>query len=237
MTVTAIAVIDFETTGVDPTADRIVSGYAGVLHGAAPGEGVSILVRPDGYTIPAGATAVHGITTEHATTHGGGFDGEISGILRFLRQHPRVPLAGMNLAYDLTLLHSELHRAWAPASAERAMRFVLDRPILDALVLDRALYPFRRGSRRLEDLASLYGVQFDGAAHGARADAIAAGQIVATQLTNPALSGYSIDSLHDAQVRWRAEQSASLQSFLRRRDPNVVIDPGWPLLTSVTVAA
>lgn len=237
MTDTDLAILDFETTGIDPCTDRIVSGYTGILHDGAAGEGVNILVRPDGYTIPAGSTAVHGITTAHATAHGGSFDEEISGILRFLRQRPHLPLAGMNIAYDLTILHTELYRAWTPAAAERAMRCVMDRPILDALVLDRALYPYRRGSRRLEDLAPLYGVQFDGDAHGARADAIVAGQIVAHQLTNPALSGYSIDSLRDAQVRWKAQQAASLESFLRRKDPSVVVDPGWPLLTSVAVAA
>lgn len=237
MTVTDLAILDFETTGIDPQTDRIVSGYAGILHDGAPDGGVSILVRPDGYTIPAGATAVHGITTEHATTHGGTFDGEIAGLIRFLGRHPHMPLAGMNLAYDLTLLRAELQRAWSPASADRAMRFVMDRPILDALVLDRHLYMYRRGSRTLTDLAPRYGVRFDGAAHGARADAIAAGQIVGQQLAHPALSGYTLTELHAAQIQWKAEQAASLETFLRRKDPTVVVDPGWPLLTPVPVAA
>ncbi|MBB4931384.1 hypothetical protein F4561_002204 [Lipingzhangella halophila] len=40
-----------------------------------------------------------------------------------------------------------------------------------------------------------------------------------------------IDELHAAQVRWRAEQAASLQAYLRRStNPEAVVDPNWPII-------
>jgi hypothetical protein len=59
-------ILDTETTGLSPR-DRIVS-ICWAIHDDRGGE-VALehhIIYPDGFTIPAGATAVHCITTEHA---------------------------------------------------------------------------------------------------------------------------------------------------------------------------
>ncbi len=74
-----ILAFDSETTGVanfrlppeHPTQPRIIQLgailYDDARHVRAE---LNLLVKPDGFTIPAEATAVHGITTEHATRYG-----------------------------------------------------------------------------------------------------------------------------------------------------------------------
>ena len=66
----SLGVFDLETTGIDVATSRIVSAHVGLLN--ADGELVeqrSWLADP-GVEIPAGAAAVHGITTERARAEG-----------------------------------------------------------------------------------------------------------------------------------------------------------------------
>lgn len=68
LTPPALAVFDLETTGVDVTSARIVTAFVGVL--SVDGTLISSrswLADP-GVEIPAGAAAIHGITTERAGT-------------------------------------------------------------------------------------------------------------------------------------------------------------------------
>jgi len=60
---------DLETTGVDPETARIVTATIVRIHGAEV-TSREWLVNP-GVDIPAGATAIHGVTTEHARASGG----------------------------------------------------------------------------------------------------------------------------------------------------------------------
>jgi DNA polymerase-3 subunit epsilon len=62
-----LAAFDIETTGVNPESDRIVTAAVSLLGGGQPAEHLSWLVDP-GIEIPAGASSVHGITTERALT-------------------------------------------------------------------------------------------------------------------------------------------------------------------------
>lgn len=59
---------DIESTGVDTETARIVTASVVTIVGSTP-RVRSWLVDP-GVDIPAEATAVHGITTEHARSHG-----------------------------------------------------------------------------------------------------------------------------------------------------------------------
>ena len=64
-----LALFDVESSGVDPHRDRIVT--AAVISVTPNCQPVTRtwLLNP-GIPIPEGATAIHGITTEHATVHG-----------------------------------------------------------------------------------------------------------------------------------------------------------------------
>lgn len=228
-------VFDLETTSANASEARIVTAFAGILHDdGTVGDNVDLLVSPDGFDIPAEATRIHGITTEQARADGMPLPLALGLIVGLMLAHPDEPIAGQNIAYDFTVLHHELDRTLGTGLTAAG---VTDRPVLDSIVLDRFLYKYRKGSRALENLARVYGVELGDAAHGARADAIAAGQIVQIQLQQPQIAGWSLQRLHDAQIAWRAEQSAALQSWLRRENPHAVVDPGWPLFNSALVRA
>lgn len=227
---TDIIVFDLETTGPDAFTARIVTAYAAVLRadGVITDE-VDLLVAPDGYEIPDGATAVHGVTTEHAAQNGVPLAAALSRLRSLFERHPMLPIAGHNLAYDLTILDEEDKRVAASSAHPWPPTGALSHPILDSLVLDRALDKYRRGGRKLTQVAAHYGVPLDNA-HNANGDAVAAGMIVQRLLTDKRIAHLSPLELHSHQETWKAEQCASLQAFLRRTDPTVVVDPGWPLL-------
>ena len=64
---------DTETTGVNVTSDRLVTAALVLRPGGATPQGsdtVRTWLADPGVSIPDGAAAVHGITTEYAREHG-----------------------------------------------------------------------------------------------------------------------------------------------------------------------
>ena len=219
-----LAVFDLETTGVDVTTSRIVTAHIGVI--GPDGEQLeawSWLADP-GVEIPAGATAVHGITTERARAEGRPAREVVSEIvdaLRGLLARP-LPLVVYNAAYDLSLLEHEARRHGVEPLASPA-------PVVDPLVIDKAVDRYRRGKRTLEAAAAHYGVVLTGA-HDAAADAIAAGR-VAQALARKHLEALPDDlaALHGAQISWHDQQCDSFEDYMRReRDHRFTADRGWP---------
>lgn len=99
------AIIDFETTGLSPTNDRVIE--VGLIKADLDGRPVAFFqtfVNPEG---PVGATHIHGITDEdvaNAPTFG-----EISEeLIRRLQTHA---IVGHNLRFDMSFLDNELARA------------------------------------------------------------------------------------------------------------------------------
>ncbi|KQV25062.1 exonuclease domain-containing protein [Yonghaparkia sp. Root332] len=220
-----LAVFDLETTGVDVTTSRIVTAHIGVIgRDGEPVESWSWLADP-GVEIPAGATAVHGITTERARAEGRPARevvAEIVDALRALLARP-LPLVVYNAAYDLSLLEHEARRHGVEPLASPS-------PVVDPLVIDKAVDRYRRGKRTLEAAAAHYGVVLTGA-HDAAADAIAAGR-VAQALARKHQDALPEDpaALHGAQVSWHDQQCDSFEDYMRReRDHRFTADRGWPV--------
>ncbi len=219
-----LAVFDLETTGVDVRTSRIVTAHIGVIGpDGHPVESWSWLADP-GIEIPEGATAVHGITTEQARSEGRPARevvSEITDALRALLARP-LPLVVYNAAYDLSLLKAECERHGVEPLIDPA-------PIVDPLVIDKAVDRYRRGKRTLEAAAAHYGVELSGA-HDAAVDAIAAGR-VAQALARQHLEALPDDLavLHGAQVSWHEQQCDSFEDYMRReRDHRFTADRGWP---------
>lgn len=226
-----MAAFDLETTGVDVESDRIVTASRWVIK---PAEGFKRhcgwLVNP-GTEIPEEAAAIHGITTEHAREKGQDARSavrEIAADLVHWSAEKHVVIA-FNAAYDVTLLHRECLRHGHDDLAEQVAAL---RPVVDPFVIDKYTDPFRKGSRKLVDVARHYGVELsEEDAHGSAADALAAARVAYRIAAKwPALARRDTDELHDMQREWRAEQAASLQRYLRRKDSNAVVRPEWPLL-------
>ena len=218
-----LGVFDLETTGIETETSRIVSAYVGVVDAFGAPKGVSWLADP-GVEIPAQASAVHGITTERARAEGrdaAEVVAEIVAVLRALLAQG-VPIVIYNAAYDLTLLNRECVR-YAIEPLDGPL------PIIDPLVIDRAMDRYRKGKRTLEAAAEYYGVELMDA-HDAEADAVAAGRVAQAiaRKYSDAL-GADVTLVHANQVGWAADSATSFQEYMRRtKDPAFVADGAWP---------
>lgn len=225
LTPPALAVFDLETTGVDVTTARIVTAFVGVL--GADGTLVSSrswLADP-GVEIPAGAAAIHGVTTERARAEGRSASLVVREIVDELaaRAADGLPLVVYNAPYDLTLLRHEAKR-------HHAGPFVSPPLVIDPLVIDKAVDRYRKGKRTLEAVSAHYGVTLDGA-HDASVDAIAAGHVARALIERWAddLPG-TLAELHAQQAVWHQQQADSFESWMRAsKDQNFTADRGWPL--------
>ncbi|MCU1545920.1 MAG: polymerase subunit epsilon [Homoserinimonas sp.] len=219
-----LGVFDLETTGIDVESSRIVSAHVGVIDADGdPIEQRTWLADPQ-VEIPVQATAVHGISTEHARSFGRPAEEVVHEIVLELRLLVArgIPITIFNAPYDLTLLNREARRYGIEPLHEPL-------PIIDPLVIDKAVDRWRKGKRTLEASAREYGVILDDA-HDAAADAVAAGRVAQAIARRYASSLESnIDLLHRQQIQWCAEQSASFQEYMRRtKDPSFTTSGAWP---------
>lgn len=107
-----LAAFDTETTGVDVETDRIVSAAVVVQDAAGSRPRVTRWLVNPGVPVPAGATAVHGLTDEHLQRNGRWPSPVMDEIARVLGEQAAAgrPLVVMNAPFDLTLLDRELRR-------------------------------------------------------------------------------------------------------------------------------
>ena len=107
-TVGEVAVIDCETTGLDPQEDRVISlavVLADLREQAQDTKHLEITVDP-GMSIPADATKIHGIRDEDVRGHDN--FGEVSEqLIDFVSDRP---LMGFNVSFDKQFLNAELKR-------------------------------------------------------------------------------------------------------------------------------
>ena len=225
---TRVAVFDLETTGIDVTADRVVSAHVGVLDAHGRQIAARSWLADPGVVIPDGATAVHGITTAYAREQGRPAPevvGEVTAALRSLLDQG-VPVVAYNASYDFSLLAQEALRHGIEPLVDPS-------PVIDPYVIDKAYDRYRRGKRTLEVVAEHYAVPLEGA-HEAAADAIAAGRVaqaLARQFSLPP----TLTELHTRQVGWARSQAASLTEYfisVGRLEPEQRLDGTWPVRTS-----
>ena len=220
----SLGVFDLETTGVDVETSRIVSAHVGVIDGSGTSIECLDWMADPGIDIPLGASAVHGITTERARAEGRPACEVVAEIVAALEQIFADGLAVTiyNAPYDLTLLNREAIRYGIKPLTTPA-------PIVDPLVIDRAVDRYRKGKRTLEAAAAAYGVILSDA-HDARADAVAAGRVAQAIATRyHAEFGADLAALHQLQIGWCAEQAANFQQYMRStRDPGFVAFGTWP---------
>ncbi|HWM33997.1 MAG TPA: NUDIX domain-containing protein [Pseudolysinimonas sp.] len=223
---TRLAVFDLETTGVDVDTARIVSACIAVLEPDGTLHTQWNWLSDPGIEIPEGASAVHGITTERARSDGRPADlvvAEITATIRTLLA-TGIPLVVYNAPYDLSLLDRECRR-------HRVEPLGSPTPVIDPLVIDKAVDRYRKGKRTLVVAAERYGVSLDDA-HDAAADAIAAGRVAqAIARAFPDEVDVSFADLHGRQQIWYAEQAAAFQQYIRevKGDESYVAEASWPL--------
>lgn len=222
---------DTETTGTSVADDRIVT--VALVHSVGPGrenETVATWLIDPGVEIPEPAQRVHGISTEHARTHGmrpaPALD-EVAGmIVDALRQD--VPLVAFNISFDLQIIENELRRYGLPTLEERLGHEIA--PVLDALVIDRGLDRFRKGKRTLTAVLEHYGLTQDGRLHTADVDVSATLDVLRAQVAKfPQLGQSSLAELHREQMTWHRSWAENFNEYLRSKGRTPDANPNWPM--------
>lgn len=216
--------IDTETTGIDAFNDRTVTAS---LVFDVPGEEPVIkswLIDP-GIEIPTAASDVHGVTTEQAQLFGlspeTAFAEITVEIAKWVAQG--FPVVVFNAPYDLTLINAEVDRLNVDFDKEYGF-------VIDPYVLDKWLDKWRKGKRTLEVMAPHYGVDLSNA-HTSDADAAATGA-VARAIGRKFKLDMSLAELQQKQAEQKRIQSSDLEKYLRKTNPSVSINGGWPVQTT-----
>jgi DNA polymerase III subunit epsilon len=219
---------DFETTGIDRFTDVPVSyALVHVMDGVVVRSWAG-LIDP-GREIPADATAVHGISTERARCEGMPLRDAIALVTDAVVSAGTrgVPLVGMKLDYDLTIMETQARQLCGRGLLERGWCG----PVLDAAVTDRHFDRERQGRRTLVDLCMHYGIDI-GRPHDASADAVASVAVLyALAERYEALGGGELSRLHQDQIGWHRQWTQQYDAW-RQSQGMVPVDPRdyvWPV--------
>ncbi|WP_084105041.1 exonuclease domain-containing protein [Demequina sp. NBRC 110056] len=229
---------DTETTGISTDNDRIVT--AAIITRSGDEVRTRTWLIDPGVEIPAGATAVHGITTEQARAEGVRPADALEEIASTLADAlgAGIPVVGFNVQFDLSILESELERHGLASLESRSPRGV--RPIVDPYVLDRHLDRYRKGKRKLIDLCTLYAVPVVADdLHAADADVLATLDLVhALAAAYPTIATVDLDSLHDQQVAAHRDWAVGFAAWLTSRGRTDDLPrPEWPVARSTAEGA
>lgn len=214
---------DTETDSAQPEDARIISACIGWA--SADGwKARTWLLQPE-RDIDESATAVHGITTAMARIDGVPREQGLREIREALAAAwaSGVPVVIFNAPFDTTVADRELRRIGEPG--------LTCGPVVDPLVIDKAIDRFRRGSRKLADVCAHYGITLDGA-HESTADALASVRLV-WKLAS-LLPGTSLRENLQEVTAWQAaqyrEQRLSFADYRRKRgEPLDDESTDWPI--------
>lgn len=203
----SFAVIDFETTGLDPALDRvlemgIVTFDDGVMTGSH-----NWLIQPT-IPVPEGATAVHGITDEMLADAP-----RFEAVWSEIRVHleGRLPVA-YNAGFDKKFLLAELERMGEPVWGEHLPPSMQsDVEWIDPLVWIRELFPDE--SAKLGDVCARFEIALEDA-HRAAHDAEATGKVLLA-IRDRVPRAYA--ELIRVQVRYAAQQDVDFAIWRGRR--------------------
>lgn len=220
---------DVETTSVDPETARIVSAAVVTVQAGRPANSVYTWLINPGVPIEPSAVLVHGITDRRVQQNGLDPDWAIAEIRDVLRDawSKFRPVVIYNAPFDLTVLDRELRR-----HDEKPFNTIGS--VIDPFVLDKLVDPYRKGSRRLYDVASHYGVGdlTEGREHGALRDARTA-MAVAARIGRrfEQIGSANVDRLQSLQTFAKKRQADGLREYFERTgNPEADrVDGSWPI--------
>lgn len=214
-----LASLDFETTGIDPRQDRIVS--YGLL--GDQGRDRVGMVNP-GVPIPARASEVHGISDAQVADAQPAAEG-IAMIVDWVQSliDKGVGLVIFNAPYDLTMLQSEADR-WGVHQPDWEKLLVVD-----PYVIDWGIERGRLGQSKLTNVCGYYGVTIDNA-HDASCDARAARDVAYEMgARHPDIAEGSLSYLAQRQREWYALRAEDWNAYATRAGRSLDDPNGWPL--------
>lgn len=202
--------LDTETTGVDPTTDRIIElALIRSDFGANPVPIVDSYLRHEPRVeVPAGASEVHGITTADLD-EAPDAQKVLEFTLGFLEglADDNIPVVIYNASFDLTILAAELARYGLGSLPQLT--------VIDPLVLDRHFDRYRKGKRTLSAVAEHYGIELTDA-HAAEAD-VSASIAVAREIIKRFPVPSDRKELHRLQSEAHRMWAESFTEYLARQ--------------------
>ncbi|MDR2253508.1 MAG: DNA polymerase III subunit epsilon [Bifidobacteriaceae bacterium] len=223
-----LAGFDTETTGVSWQADRVVTAALVRRHADGGEETRTWLINP-GIEIPERAAAIHGITTEMARERGAPPEVALEEVAAALAAclAAGVPVLAFNAPFDLRILDADLRRHELPTLAERLGRPV--GPVIDPLLIDRAVARYRPGKRKLVDLMAVYGIPHSESLHDALEDvrqSIAVFDAIERRFAE--IASLDAFALHAWQAPRHRAWAESFNEWLASKGRVPDADPAWP---------
>jgi DNA polymerase-3 subunit epsilon len=232
---------DLETTSKDPETARIVGAAVITVQAGREYNGSDSWIVNPGVPIEPEATDVHGMTDDYVARHGTLPARAVPAILTRVREAWRRywPVVIYNAPFDLTVLDRELRRLKIPNQVDRhgGRYLTLGKigPVIDPFVLDKLVNPYRKGSRKLADVARHYRADDlpENRVHGAEQDARAAVR-TAWKLgyRYPVVGGMPLDRLMRVQTAAKARQAEGLRAYFLRtgqEDEAAGVNGAWPI--------
>lgn len=228
-----LAAFDLETTGVDVTQDRAVTAVIvkSDLEAGTEQEH-SWLINPERPSNPK-AAEVHGISEEKIKAEGQDIAQSTREIVEVLADAwaEGYTVVAYNANFDISMLIQQ--------ALDYGVELPEIGPILDPLIIDRGVDKYRRGPRKLLNVAAHYGVEFsDNDAHDAGNDARATLQVMRAMATAPKFAHNDFADLIgtagkgeqavQAQQEWAEEQERGFAEW-QHREPQL----GWPVKDTV----
>lgn len=217
-----ILVFDTETTGVETDTDRIVQLFIAVCDGQGNFLETWEWVINPGVEVPEEASNVHGFTTEILEEQGRDPEESLREAWNVFIEHNDLTWIAYNLSFDLSILDAEISRHL------RVFGFgddvARDLKLFDPYLVDRVKDKYRKGSRKLENLAEHYGVPFDPeAAHKADYDVLVTAKVAVAVARK-----YGVPSNQEQSEMYR-KWATGLEEYFRKTDPDATVNKGWPL--------
>lgn len=217
---------DTETTGVDALNDRIIQ----LVVATADVEGNVLecwewFINPD-VPVPDEAAEVHGFSNEYLAENGRPAAEVFAEAIGVFREHWKLIQVQYNMNFDLTFLDAEFKR-WGIADNFGAAMSEYAR-LYDCYVTDRANDKYRKGKRKLLNLADHYGIRYnEDELHNALADVTLTAK-VAVAVRNK----YGLPT-NQQQADWHKSWAENFRDYLRRNGKTeeevAGVSGDWPL--------
>lgn len=228
----SICVWDCESTGVDIENDRILTVYGMIqtIEGEIVNE-IDLTINP-GVSIPKGASDVHGMDDAYIQKHGR-VDAakairEVAGFLDEASMKG-YPIVGYNNSYDLGILDRELIRHGAVGLDVGLSKLT---EYFDPIIYDRSVDKYRKGSRKLMDVARVYGMEIDESRlHEAKYDVIVTAKLAWKILQR---SKWNMVELQSLQAEWKSEWASHLTEYFDKTNKTeddgskIIVDGSFP---------
>jgi DNA polymerase-3 subunit epsilon len=202
-----LAVLDFETTGLSPSEDRVIEIGVACFERGELRALQNWLCNP-GIPVPEQARAIHNIGDEELRD-APPFAAVLPELQALVEAY--LPVA-YNAPFDRGFLHAELTRAGHAAGGALPPAFDRDVVWIDPLVWARALHKEERG-HRLGEVCARLGIPLE-MAHRAASDAEATGRVL---LALAPRMPVSYGELVRLQSQYAARQDVDMASNWRRR--------------------